>query len=381
MIINKIKIDKIKYVNKHTNNSILLFTFILLILLSINSVSAYKWVCLTNGQSLPNASSPRYTCRHDLCQVCVTDISYPTNFNKCKDSQKCDSQIGDTDITPPILTINSPINGQVFNSRMVLISLSSNEPASFYYKYKGDWKRLASLMSSFSREISFKDGFNNITIKAVDKNENSVEKSVNFYVDSKKPKILKTSPKDYTNGSFSIEFIEDNPKNLVLYYGIDDINYGVNQDFGIRTYSLNLSKCSYNKKYICNAKVDLSEFDGEEIVYWFKLDDIAENTHESKRKNVNADITSPKILNSDFWSQGTGKDNKNIYFNIEIEEENFAKVLYVNAVNLAKKTICSSLKDNKCIKKLSFKKGTNILDIYVTDKTGNSDSRRIEFSV
>ncbi|MEK6953173.1 MAG: hypothetical protein AABX29_09240 [Nanoarchaeota archaeon] len=286
-----------KQISKHTrNNGVLLFAFILLIILSINSVSAYKWVCLTYGQSLPNANSPRYTCWSDSCKACVTDSNYPTNFNKCKDSQKCESQVGETDITPPILTINSPINEQVFNSRMVLISLLSNEPASFYYKNNkgGSWKRLASLTTSFSRGISFKDGFNNITIKAVDRSNNYMEKIVSFYVDSKKPKITKTSPKGFANGAFSVEFKEDNPKNLVLYYGINDLTYNVNQNFGIRTYNLNLSECDYNKKYICYAQVNLSDFDGKKIVYWFKLEDIAGNIHESKQISLKVDFTNPK---------------------------------------------------------------------------------------
>lgn len=370
--------------NVNKNITFLIITFTLLTILSINSVSAYKWVCLKYGQSLPNSINPRYTCWHDSCRVCATDNNYPTSFNKCKDSQECGSQDGEIDITPPNLTINSPKNSQVFNSRMVLISLSSNEPASFYYKdnKRGSWKRLASLMSSFSRGINFKEGFNNITIKAVDRNNNYIEKSVSFYVDSKKPKITKTSPKDFANGAFSVEFREDNPKNLVLYYGINDIiTYNVNQNLGIRTHSLNLNECSYNKNYICYAQVNLADFDGKKIVYWFKLEDIAGNIHESKQISLKVDFTNPKILNSDFWSQGTGRNNKNIYFNIEIEEENFAEVLYVNAVTLASKTICSKIKNNKCVKKLGFNKGSHILDIYVKDKAGNSISKRIEFSV
>lgn len=365
--------DNTKQIIKHTrNNNVLLFAFVILILLSINLVLAYKWSCLTYGQSLPNSKNARYTCWHDSCRVCVTDNNYPTSFNKCKDSQECGSQEGEIDSTPPNLTINSPENWQIFNSRMVLIKLLSNEPASFYYKNKGNWKRLASLMTSFSREISFKDGFNNITIKAVDRKNNYMEKTVSFYVDSKKPKIKKTYPKDYTNGVFSVEFTEDNPKNLVLYYGINDII----------TYNVNLSECDYNKNYICYARVNLSGFDGKKIVYWFKLEDIAGNIRESKQISSKVDVTNPKILNSDFWSQGTGRNNKNIYFNIEIEEENFAGVFYIDNNQAGKlKTICSKIKDNKCVKKLGFNKGSHILDIYVTDKTGNSISKRIEFSV
>lgn len=362
-------------------NFLLPIFIILIVILSINFILAYQRLCLKYGQSVPNATNPRYTCYHDTCQICVDSNNYPTHPNRCNDIPGCQI-FGDAepDITPPNFTIISPEN-TVYNSRMVLIELESIEPASFYYRINniGVWKRLVSLTKSYSKEISFKDGLNNVSFKAVDRNSNSMEKSVSFYVDSIKPKITSTLPKKgFANGDFEINFIESNPENLVLHYGVEDFeitNFSVD---GFKETEINLSDCHYfdSGKVHCPVSVSVDEFDGQEIEYWFELTDIAENVVESKHLKLKVDVSPPVIVNSDFWSQ----TNNIINFDIEINESNLAHVSYIDN-GMKEKKLCTKLKNGKCEKKVKFKPGHHILDIIIEDLAGNSLIERIEFDV
>ncbi|MEK6872721.1 MAG: hypothetical protein AABW90_01780, partial [Nanoarchaeota archaeon] len=362
-----------------TKNFVLPILIILIILFSINYVSAYKRLCLGYGESLPNSQNPIYTCWHDSCRLCVSDTNYPTHPARCNDIIGCETLDGNViDREPPELFINSPVDGKVYDSSLVLFDLVSNELASFYYidnlNGQGEWKRLASNVKSYFRELNFKDGLNKITIKAVDRNENKVERALSFIVDSKKPKIRKTSPRaGFTNGVFEIEFAEENPKSLTLHYGLWSL---MASRPGFITKDLDLEKCKFEKeRYFCQISPDLSNFDGREIEYWFELTDIVGNHVESKYAKLMVDVTTPIILNPEsFWSQF---DNKYIYFDIIIDEKNFyrASYSYYDGERIRERRICSRLIDNRCTKKLIFKTGNYVLDIMIVDKAENSISK------
>ena len=64
---------------------------LLISLISISNVSAYKLLCLTKGQTLPpNLNPPRFTCIHQTCQICVDDDLYPSDLSNCRSQAKCD---------------------------------------------------------------------------------------------------------------------------------------------------------------------------------------------------------------------------------------------------------------------------------------------------
>lgn len=358
----------------------------MVILLLSFSVSAYKLLCLTYGQSIPSKENPRYTCWHDQCiNICVTDNLYPTNPGFCYKMNACEILGGpELDVAAPNLTINSPKQNFIYNSRGVLFDITSNEPYSLYYtdniNGRGRWSRLASNIQSYSRKISFKDGLNNITIKATDRNGNPVEYQLQFYVDSKKPKIKKTEPrKGFIASPFEVQFSEENPKKLVLHYG--------NLLTGYRQKQLDISNDCYidRKRYYCSTEVPLEDYDEQKIEYWFILTDIANNTDESRHVWLEVDTTFPVLNNpSSFWTQGEGRYSRYIYFTFDITEKNFDEITYADYTDRIPKErrLCSRLKDGICEKKLSFRKGHHIIDIQITDDAGNAISTpRIEFDV
>jgi len=133
------------------------------------------------------------------------------------------------------------------------------------------------------------EGSNKIRIIGTNKSDDIKKQDIDLFVDSQKPRILKTSPKKgFADGEFYVEFIEENPKNLTIFYGNS-----------IRAKELNLSNdCHREKnKHYCAIFINLSEFDGKKIEYWFDLTDIAENFDESKKIGLDVDYT-PPIINS-----------------------------------------------------------------------------------
>ena len=358
------------------------------IIFSVSYVSAYRWVCLTYGESLPDAENPVWTCWHDSCQLCVTNSNYPTSFNRCNDAGNCES-LGNSpvDNEAPALVINSPVDGEIYDNRLVLFDIESNEPASFYYldniNGRGEWQRLAGNVRDYFRELNFRDGFNSLAIKAIDRNDNEIEEIVSFFVDSKNPKIRKVSPRGgFTNGMFEVEFSEENPVSLELHYGLaGDSTTSSTSDVIIRIYEVNLDNCTnIRNKYVCDFSVDLREFDGREIEYWLEIRDIAGNEHESRHVELMVDTSPPIILNPDsFWSQ----NEENIYFDIFIDEDNFDRITYTYELNgrTRERALCSRLKDSRCIKRVEFRNGEFVVDVMISDLAGNAISERIEFEV
>jgi len=313
-----------------TKTTITILGILLIGIAFLGSVSAYKLVCLTYGQILPPESShPRKTCWHDQCtNICTDDNYYPTNPDYCYGMSGCES-VGDfePDLTAPNLTVNSPTDGDYFGSRSVLFDLEFDEPSSIYWidniNGRGLWKKICSNCdNSYLRSLSFKDGFNNITIMAKDRNDNNVTEIVSFTVDSKKPKIKGTEPRrGFASGEFEVQYSEENPASMVLHYG----NEG---DYREEVLDLEDDCWEEKRKQYCKTDVELGDYDEEEIEYWFELRDIAGSVAESKHVWIEVDNTDPVIVNSeDFWEQGEGRYAKYIYFDIEIDEKNFMKLV------------------------------------------------------
>jgi hypothetical protein len=72
-------------------------------------------------------------------------------------------------------------------------------------------------------------------------------------------------------------------------------------------------------------------------------------------------------------------------FSLEIAEENFDRVVYTDSFNnipsTKEKTLCSSLKNNVCTKKATFKKGHHDVEVIVKDDAGNVASKTFSFDV
>jgi hypothetical protein len=356
-----------------------------------------QFLCLGKGEKVKfsecNPVIRDRTCAYNSCQYCVTKLDSgaycPTSLNKCNGAGlSCsflsgggdDGGIGDLDTAGPELALESPVEGEVYTNKRILVDLDMNENGAVYYidnnNNRGRWTKVCSNCYSYSRPRSFREGFNDVTFRAIDPLGNEEFVEIDFFVDSKKPSISSPEPRrgKFASGKFSVKFKEENPESLVLNYGNLRTGYGA--------YSLDLGEeCVLDRgKQLCSANVNLEEYDGEEVEYWFEIRDIAGNSKATRNTNVNVDIRKPEILEF-----GYEIDRRRVEFRIEIDEENLKDVTYIDYSDSRPRLrkLCSSrLRDEVCIKKTgNLREGFHEIDVFVNDKAGNSVKRSLSLEI
>lgn len=274
--------------------------------------------------------------------------------------------------------IYSPINETVYNSKIIPINLSADSQAD-YLKYIDNGDEIIILCKNcneygFSklRRKSFDEGFHNLIIATVIEGKTFYEYTT-FIVDTKNPKITKTSPQRvFSNGSFEVEFQEENPISLWL-------NYGNNQT-GLKNQEVDLNKCKEEKTgKKCSVNVSLNNYDLQEIEYWFNITDILGNYDNSRIRKLNVDISTP-IINSFNYTINKNK----VTFSLNITEPNFEEVVYIdnNKTKQRWKTLCIKLKNKICKQYSTFTIGNHNLTINILDEAGNiAEIKNIEFTI
>ena len=273
---------------------------------------------------------------------------------------------------PINLIFNSPQNIS-YNSRRVLFNLSTDKIVDSiefinYNDKSPKWRILCKNCNGYGddklRVENFNEGENFVSVRAIN-GSNIKFKNVSFFIDSKKPKIIKTFPfKNFaTNGSnFYVEFIENNLKEVSLSFNPIEI--------------LNLTQCfELRKNKVCSVNLNLSSFDGEKINYIFNVSDSL-NSVISKEVEVFVDTKSPiLILNA---PQNISYDGK-VFFNITISEKVILE--YYDEFEKKWKRLCNNCDKygaDKIVKK-NFKPGEYKLNIRAVDSAGNSDEEVVNF--
>ena len=378
-----------------------IFIFLLIISLSIipiNAVVDEFWACFDKGQTIkycnPNINinmcgNPNGCLCSDFpgCERCMdlyneTGECYSSgNYNNCMESiPRVCSAFGGGEInqTPSELTINSPENGEKYIERYALLDLTADQLSDIYYTDnnfgRGIWTRVCSDCASYSRNRAFREGLNDITVRAKNKFGIYSYKNFSFYIDSKAPKITKVLPKSrFANGTFSIEFKEENPEEVKINYG--------NLITGYNELGIEIDSCSYYRgKYTCRLEdLDLSQYDGQQIEYWADVEDIVEHKVSSRPVLLNVDTTLP-VINNQIIYQIYGRY---VAFSLDITEINFKDVQYIDysASSPRWQSLCTSLRAGICTSKKSFTAGPHIIDIKVADKAGNKIIERVEFTI
>lgn len=355
---------------------------IILMILLAPAINAESWACFNKGQKIDfcNPLTPDRVCGSDMgCQYCVAGYNSASkcytqgNWPVCNTiPPKCSGDISPSvDKENPIMNITNPKESKIYSSRSVLLNIGVNEKGSLSYtdnlNGRGRWISLCTSCTKYIGNRNFKEGINNITIRATDLSGNIQEKIVTFFVDSKKPRISKTEPKiKFANGYFAVEYSEDNVKSVKLHYG----NYTLK-----RTKELS---CTSGQKQWCDINVDLSEFNNKIITYYFSVEDKSGNIVNSKQFQVMADSVAPQIKSLNYTING-----RSVAFKISINESNPWNVIYYDYEDIVPKwkTLCSTLKNGICEVKKTFSYGAHELDIQVTDKALNSVSKKIIFHI
>ncbi|MFH1802935.1 MAG: hypothetical protein ABH864_05825 [archaeon] len=299
----------------------------------------------------------------------------------------CDGETDEDEVCVIRLTINSP-SQEVFDGRRVQFNVTTNLEVDevTYIDTAEDRPRERTLCrrncfgygNDRERTKSFRDGFHNVTFKAIKDGAVVDEKTAEFRTDSKDPQITKTEPrKGFSNGGFNAEFREDNPVRLILSYG--------NDQTGFRDFEVSIEQsCTLDNKYECEAEVDVSGYHGQEISYWFNLTDILGQTDQSRERELDVDVVAP-ILNNpgSYWIQGEERYERYIYFTFNVTEPNFDEINYVdwNDRTPRERRLCSRLSDGICEKRKRFVDGEHNLTIYIKDEAGNTFESNLYFAV
>lgn len=368
--------------------AILALSIIFLILLT-SSVSAEFWACFNKGDKIDYCNpkvSDRTCSSSGGCEYCMKNYNETRqcynqgNWRICNTLLKECSNFGNSSVDkePPVLTLNSPVQSRIYNSRSVLVDFVLDEEADVLYldliNGRGRWKRVCQDCYDYSGRRRFNEGLNNLTFKAVDGIGNEFFLDRSFFIDSKNPQIHKTEPRsDYASGTFEIQYTEENLESIELIYG--------NDETGMKNKTA--TNCASGKRQWCSIDVDLSDYDGERIKYYFVVRDTAENEKKSQiRQNLIIDTIAPNLNNpDDFWVYTSG--NRYVYFNLNVTENNLYKIEYIDnsASRPIWKNLCSRLRNGICETKKAFRAGHHNVDIQIIDKAGNAIGKNIEFEV
>lgn len=372
--------------NTNIGREVIIGILLVVALTSVVSADSYQLLCLYNGQSIDFAQTcgpgrPKITAPSDgFVQVCAHNLDNGklchSPLNICNGLGLLCSTVGNvtSDTEPPTLSISSPVNGSVFTSRNVLIDLTASESVDIRYEKASDpgrWISLCSDCDSYAQQRSFEEGLNVITFRATDGAGNDAFYVKSFSVDSKVPKIKSFSPNSgFATGEFTVRFEEDNPEDLILHYG--------NLEVGFRQHLFDLDAECYMeaKDHVCTTSVNLSDYDGWQIGVDSSLSDVAGNVVQTPQYFLNVDYSSSTIGNVDYVVEG-GK----VTFSIEVDEPFLSAVTYIDHSenNPKEKKLCTKLVNGICNKKIGFKDGEHEVEIIVTDRAGNRDSKFVTF--
>jgi hypothetical protein len=372
---------KEKNSGKGKRQILLVGIWILMILLASGVfASSIHFFCINRGDTIEyskcNPKMSDKTCTSDHCNnICVNQtapgVYCPTDPNFCN-ALPCLGlgDNGSADNKPPIIVLKNPLQGSIYNKRTVLFNVELNEISDVYYtdliNGRGRWTMVCKDCKNYSKERSFNEGLNIIQIKAIDLFGNTAYKNVSFLLDSKKPQIHATEPRNgFATGQFLVQYTEDHIYQVSIDYG--------NTLTGMR--SAILSGCVSGAKKECSINLNVKDYDGQEIYYWFTVRDTAGNIILSKKTKLTVDTTFPVINNpNSFWKQGIGKDNKYLSVNLSITETNLDSVEYQDVLDIKPtwKTLCTSLKKGFCYKKITLNAGAHKLNFQITDEAGNA---------
>jgi len=282
------------------------------------------------------------------------------------------------DTIPPVLTIHQP-NQDLYNTKRIMFNLSTSEDVLLEYKDLEDrrprWKTLCKGCSAYEKQVTFKDGFHRVVIRATDKAGNQDNHTIEFTVDSTRPKIRGSAPREraFGNGVFFVWYTEDNPVEVVLHYSQNP--EGVFEQ-------LTKPNCPGGKNQLCS--IDLAEVIPREqlegqLYYYFSIRDISglEDT-QKKTIGITLDGRQPSMqVNSPL--DGDVYTDRRINFDIFMDEP--CNLMYINdnSPNPQWKTLCSKCTEYHGSRYFNY--GEYSLRIRANDMAGNFEEQQIGFRV
>jgi len=270
------------------------------------------------------------------------------------------------------LVINSPLNNLPYGTRSVPFNLSSSDLSTFHYSDINNSARWIQICGNPTfnciKNIRLREGLNMLMIKATNLSGHVNLKNIKVTIDSKKPKILETSPRrdSFINSSsiFSVNYTEENLDKINLYYG-------TTKDVKVET---NNSNCTSGKNKNCDFTAEeLSKFGGSGrfIEFWFEVLDKSNNAVNSSKSRIKVDTSPPELI-----FINTRIDDRKVTFIFDVIEENFEEITYTDSNDCGllpkpSRALCRRLDNGRCVVTRRFCTGSHNLNITISDKAGN----------
>ena len=272
------------------------------------------------------------------------------------------NESGDNETAPCTIALFSPAP-QIYTSRRILFSLNfSTEGKLSFVDDIDDRPRNKTLCPKcdeygFTRQkfVTMNDGPHQLRFY-LDTGTKDCEAAINFTVDSMKPRIRNIRPmRGYANGSFVVEYQEENLLNATLM---------------INGQPAFAPQCGSGKKESCSFFYSLAQYEGQTIVYNIVLMDIAGNTGASKAKSLEVDSLPPVFTLLDVTRQGN-------YVFIDVQTDERAKISYEYFDGRRMRTINLCTNCNQKTQKRFIKEQPVDITITAIDKAGNTAFRNV----
>jgi hypothetical protein len=200
------------------------------------------------------------------------------------------------------LTINSPVNGSVYNAAYfqvndyrvgrIPIDLLLNETTDFMQiSYDSiTYKTLCKDCDNYNQTAFFgTDKDYTLTFRALDEGSIVDFGSITFTKDTTSPKIIRQMPRknSYTNGTnpvFKVTYNEQKLGNITLFYKKPAISIYQHAT---------LVNCTEGINQVCNTTLNLTSYNGQQLMYYFSITDKAGNTINKTPTTINVDTVAP----------------------------------------------------------------------------------------
>jgi len=267
------------------------------------------------------------------------------------------------------MAVESPEDKVYGNRRIpIIVSLDSDVELLEYRDNGGRWRRLCRDCDGYDRTKSFREGEHELVIRATDEFGWTKEETINFEVDSRKPRISRIEPKRKStiNGeNFKVKYTERN---------LNEVEVSLSDGVNVVTYGL--IGCEAGRSKECSTSLDLSGYaDGQWINYWFNVSDFV-RTVPSRVYTVKVDTTDPILVVNEPNDVTYG--GRRVPFDLEVTNEKVKVIEYQDNLGRWRRlcTRCDSYDRTK-----SFRRGSHIVNIRAIDYAGNFDQETINFNV